>query len=153
MKLTAELLKEKGFVELASGNWAKGGIGGNLEIIKAEIVAKPPRRIRQSSKPRLNKLETEFLGILKERFYPATCSIRNQAMRFELANGLWYKPDFVVFFPHEERLPCCFEVKGPKSWRGGFENLKMAARAWPMFVWTLVWKIGPGEWKEQTVLP
>lgn len=150
MKLTVEQLRDKGWQEQPDGTFRKKGY---LPMMPppAVICQPSPKRIRQSSKPRLNKLETEFLGMLKERFHPATSCIRDQAMRFELANGLWYKPDFVVFFPHEERLPWCFEVKGPKSWRGGFENLKMAARCWPMFSWSLAWKIGPGDWKEQVV--
>lgn len=113
----------------------------------------PAKRMRQDTKERLNKLETAFLNeCLKYQF--GDSEIRSQAMRFELANGVWYKPDFIVFIgglDSQDRTPRAFEVKGPKSWRGGFENLKLAARIWPMFRWTLVWKVN-GKWKEQRVL-
>ena len=110
-----------------------------------------PKRIRQSTKPLLNKLEADFFEALKYRWK----IIVPQGMRFRLANGLWYKPDFVAF-PHglesqDIRLRA-YECKGPHAFRGGFENLKMAATTYPQIRWTLVWK-EDGQWKEQGVLP
>lgn len=107
------------------------------------------RRIRQSSKPLLNDLESEFMTRIQDE-YPDYI-FHAQAIRFKLGNGIWYKPDFVGFF---DRFPAIrsWEVKGPFAHRGGFENLKVAAHQYPEIKWTLVWK-QDGTWKEQTVLP
>jgi hypothetical protein len=117
-----------------------------------------PRRLRQDQKPLMNKLESEFYSELK-RFHPDT-SIRIQAMRFRLGNGIWYKPDFVCHVaeflqpgaPLKQVRLTAYEVKGPHAFRGGFENLKVAAGLWPEFRWLLVWKDG-GVWQEQVILP
>jgi hypothetical protein len=108
-----------------------------------------PKRIRQDTKPLLNKLELEYWGVLKRIYTEGPDRIICQAIRFQLANGLWYKPDFVVF---TYAGPDCYEVKGPHAFRGGFENLKMAARLYPFLKWKLAWKEN-GIWKEQVVLP
>ena len=52
------------------------------------------KRLRQSSKPLMNKLEEAFYGHLlrtipREMIFP-------QAIRLEISNGHWYKPDFFV---------------------------------------------------------
>ena len=113
--------------------------------------AQPPnplKRIRQSAKPLMNKLEQEWFDYLKatfplRQFYP-------QTTRFKLGNGIWYKPD--VTCPYFDGVFTCWEVKGPKAFRGGFENLKVAAAKYPEFKWILVWKDN-GQWREQAVLP
>lgn len=155
MKLTVEQLREKGFVEMPSGAFIKQYSNNQTELVPKTLVATSPpkKRIRQSSKPRLNKLETEWLEVLKLRFGESI--IRSQSIRFELATGLWYKPDHVVFIgglDSQDRSIRAFECKGPHAFRGGFENLKMAARAWPFIRFTLVWKEN-GQWKEQSVYP
>lgn len=103
----------------------------------------PTKRIRQDQKPLLNKLEQEYfnLFLFNER------NVCSQSVRFMLANGLWYKPDF--FCPYRM---VGIEVKGPHAFRGGFENLKMAAHQYPWIKWLLVWK-HDSDWQEQTVLP
>lgn len=103
------------------------------------------RRIRQSHKPRLNKLEEEFGAIL--RVEHPDVRIYDQAFRVELANGQWYKVDFWV-----PKRSLAFEVKGKKSFRGGFENLKSAASTYPDITWVLVWK-DEGRWYRQTMVP
>lgn len=115
-------------------------------------VTKPPRpgkRIRQASKPLMNKLEEEYCReFLDDKIHLGYTTI--QGVRFMLARGLWYKPDFVVWKPEVK----CIEVKGPHVFRGGFENLKMAAHQYPWIKWILVWKDPQnGQWVEQTVLP
>lgn len=107
----------------------------------------PPKRIRQSAKPLLNKLETEWRDYLVRQLPGVT--IHEQALRFRLANGLRYTPDLAAFF---EGALMCWEVKGPFAHRGGFENLKMAATVYPDIEWTLCWKAN-GEWQTQKVLP
>jgi hypothetical protein len=117
-------------------------------IIDPPSCSKPKKkRIRQDSKPLMNKLEEEYF----DRFgHLGTWTI--QSMRFKLANGLWYKPDFLVLDDLSFKIITGIEVKGPHSFRGGFENLKMAAHKYPWINWVLVWKEN-GEWQEQTVLP
>ncbi len=105
-----------------------------------------PKRLRQSSKPLLNKLETEFWDWMKVRQPEQT--LRPQAKRYELARGIWFKPDFTTIHDGEE---VAYEVKGPKAFRGGFENLKVAARVWPDVSWWLCWKDG-GQWTFQQIL-
>ena len=111
-------------------------------------------RLRQSRKPILNKLEQRFydymVGPMK---IPATC-ILSQAIRLELARGHWYKPDF--FLPGNLRPEpyygfVAYEVKGPKAFRGGFENLKVAARIHRWLKFELVW-LEDGKWKQQPIL-
>lgn len=110
-----------------------------------EIEAAPAeRRIRQS-RAGLNKLETAYQDVL--RFEHGAENVKAQSIRLLLANGLWYKPDFYI-----PKLGLMIEVKGPRAFRGGFENLKMAARAHPNFKFRLVWRVS-GQWKFQEVLP
>lgn len=108
------------------------------------------KRIRQSSKPLLNKLEQEYSLVLFDRYGQFGMMVLPQSIRFKLGNGIWYKPDFVVL---GETGIMAFEVKGPFAHRGGFENLKVAAHQYGKRIkWTLVWK-EQGQWKEQIVLP
>lgn len=124
-------------------------------LLKKDIARACPRskkRIRQSSKPLMNKLEHEFFLTLVPPFESPGWRIVVQAMRFRLANGLWYKPDFLKVGDDADSPVVAYEVKGPHAFRGGFENLKMAAVQYPWIKWVLVWKES-GEWQYQTVLP
>jgi len=113
------------------------------------VAAPAERRIRQSQKPKMNKLETEALAWL-QACYPGN-EFKPQAKRYELATGHWYKPDFTTA-GKSFSTETAFEVKGPHAFRGGFENLKVAARVWPEVRWILMWKES-GVWKQQTILP
>lgn len=111
------------------------------------------KRIRQDTKPLLNKTEARALEYLKKR-HPSL-HIHCQAIRFKLANGLWYKPDFIAFT--EQVIPpwiIAYEVKGPHAFRGGFENLKMAASVYQDIAWILIWEEPPksDNWLTQEVL-
>lgn len=108
-------------------------------------AAPADRRIRQSQKPRCNKLETEFGAILRVE-YPGR-RIYDQSFRVEMANGTWFKVDWWI--PAES---IAFECKGPRAFRGGFENLKRAASSYPDITWVLVWK-KEGRWFRQTMIP
>lgn len=118
-------------------------------MVKGYAPKKPKRRIRQSSKPLMNKLETEWYHVLKSA-YPPECPVFSQAIRFRLGNGIWYKPDFIVFGTGQAYG---YEVKGPHAFRGGFENLKVCASLYREIKWYLVWKGDLGQWQEQTILP
>lgn len=96
----------------------------------------------------MNKLETEFFEHLKNTL--PNIDWRAQAKRFRLGNGIWYKPDVTGIVGCHEHA---YEVKGPYAFRGGFENLKVAASTYPEIRWHLVWKHANGVWHEQKVLP
>ncbi len=112
------------------------------------------RRIRQDSKPLLNKLEQNYYEEVICNKFLGSSPISIQSIRFRLGNGIWYKPDFFLWYTSTV-LPCKpmgIEVKGPYVFRGGFENLKVVANQYQWIKWVLVWKEN-GSWKEQVVLP
>ncbi len=159
-------LLAKHYVKNADGSWSKPRTAaahnapqvGHSQLHPSENplveVSKraEKKRIRQDRKPLLNKLETEWFNKLQE-CYPSTM-IWKQALRWKLGNGIWYKPDFVLFAGWTQKPSelTCYEVKGPHSFRGGFENLKVAASLYPEVRWILVWKES-GTWQHQEVLP
>jgi hypothetical protein len=110
-------------------------------------VAPPARRIRQSTKPRSNKLEAEFGMILRAR-YPES-PLWEQAITFRLANGVRYSPDWVRYSGVDM---CCYEVKGRHIWDDSICKLKMAASVYPQIAWFLCDK-PDGHWRECRVLP
>lgn len=121
-----------------------------------EKEQKLTKRIRQSSEPLMNKLETEYYSRLCGIFGKE--SVKPQALRLKLANGCWYKGDFAVFCfftdGFSESPMRIYEVKGPHAFRGGFENLKVAAHQYPQIQFILAWKDKETkEWREQIVLP
>lgn len=119
-------------------------------LLKAAPIVKH-KRIHQNSKPLLNKLEQEFFDTHLDK--TVNTLVIKQGIRFRLANGLWYKPDFVCIALGDPLVPIRgYEVKGPHAFRGGFENLKMAAALYFVIKWHLVWKEN-GQWHSQTVLP
>lgn len=105
-------------------------------------------RVRQSSKPLLNKLEQRYYD---EHLKPTLGEhVYAQAVRFRLANGAWYKPDF--FCPTGKMA---WEIKGPKQMKGiarGMLTIKMAAARYPEILWMLVWWEND-EWQFQRILP
>lgn len=106
------------------------------------------KRIRQSAKPVLNALESRYHTYFIHT-YPDRV-IFPQAVRVELARGIWFKPDF--FCPTIIGRPTFFEVKGPKAFRGGFENLKVAARVHSWASFFLVWEDDARVWQQQEIL-
>lgn len=132
------------------------GLYGGLSIetvakTAADIVNQQPnkKRIRQSSRPLLNKLESDFLERLK-RLHPGV-TIHAQAWRVRIAGSAWYKPDFCAFV---DGRWCAWETKGNagKNIDRGKLALKVAASAFPEVEWKIVWR-ERGVWREQIVLP
>lgn len=114
-------------------------------------LAVKTKRIRQSAKPLMNRLEQEYYERLKQNI--SLDLIHCQAITLKLANGLRYTPDFFVF--QDERIDSrtnAYEVKG--KWVDGdsFPKLKMAAAVYKEVKFYLVWK-QDGVWTEQIVLP
>lgn len=120
----------------------------------AEQATTRPTRIRQSSKPLMNKLETEWFNIIKDK-YPNYPPVRAQAKTFRLCNGVRFTPDLSCSIWPVEGGPSretCWEIKGPKSWDDAIVKAKMAAHEYPEVCWHFVWK-HKGKWCEQILLP
>lgn len=119
--------------------------------IYGELVAAEPvptmagQRIRQRSKPLMNKLEYEFWHDYLEQRYPEA---KPQALRFRLANGLTLTPDFADLSVQPVKA---WEVKGKHAWEDSLVKLKAAAAIWKEVRWVLVWK-KDGQWHQQEVL-
>ena len=119
--------------------------------LKGELAAKCPspskKRIRQQSKPLMNKLEQEaFFKINSEH---PDWTIRHHCLTFTLANGVRYTPDICGIDPNGRVH--CWEVKGPKIWDDAVVKIKVAASHWNEISWTLIWKEG-GRWSGQPIL-
>lgn len=126
-------------------------------IVPTEVplmVSGVQKRVRQSEKPLMNKLETDWFNILSVQFpnYPRP---RAQAKTYRLANGVRYTPDFTA-----SSWPCsggparetAWEVKGQQAWDDAMVKVKVAASTWPEVQWILVWK-QDSEWQQQVILP
>ena len=76
-----------------------------------------------------------------------------EGMKFRLAEGAYYTPDFIVRRPNDTLE--CHEVKG--FWREAARvRIKVAAEQWPEFRWCAVQRTtakdrraGMGEWKRE----
>ena len=121
---------------------------------QVEVQAPTPRtRLRQSSKPLMNKLEQEWFDIVK-RQHPNLPSPRPQAKTYRIGNGVRFTPDVTAsIWPSDEGArETAWEVKGRRAWDDAIVKLKIAATTLPEVRWILVWKEN-GEWKEQIILP
>ncbi|MDE2096140.1 MAG: hypothetical protein KGL39_02770 [Patescibacteria group bacterium] len=125
---------------------------GSKRELDPKAVANAVRRLRQDTKPLMNGLEQAWFDSLKINGYAGkkVYDLRAQSLRFRLGNGIWYKPDVTCLVDGSSNY--AFECKGPKAFRGGFENLKVAAGLWPDWTFVLVWRVS-GRWLEQRVLP
>lgn len=111
-------------------------------------------RIRQASKPLLNKLENQFFNVLQMRQPGYAKLLRPQAKTYLLANGVRYSPDITASIWPEENggvAETCWEIKGPHAWDDALVKLKVAAQVWSEVVWWLVWRDESGQWCEQKV--
>lgn len=113
--------------------------------------AKPKTRLRQSSKPLLNKTEQRFFDYLKTK-HPED-SIRAKPMTFQLCNGVVFKPD-VSRYAKEQCRYHMFDVKGPQQIQDDAAvKIKMAAKEWPEVSWWLAWETALNVWQVQLILP
>jgi len=121
----------------------------SITVTNYSPVKKEAKRIRQDEKPLLNKLESQWLHILKIK-YPDV-EIRAQSWRVRIANGSWFKVDFCALINGRWTA---WECKGPKQGKNvarGTLALKCAAGIYSEVDWILVWK-EDGKWQEQKVL-
>lgn len=115
------------------------------------ISIKPPKRIRQSSKPLMNKLEQRCFDHLCKTQRP----LHAQAVTFRLANGVRYTPDIISFdYPWRNVDHCtvAWEVKGPWFTDDAIVKLKVFAAAYPNILVLLAFEDEPtGIWLFQEV--
>ncbi|AHF89528.1 hypothetical protein OPIT5_03895 [Opitutaceae bacterium TAV5] len=111
--------------------------------IKPTVAPSAKPRIRQKSGDGLNGWEREHLG----RIRPLWHHIYREPT-LPLANGVVYKPDFLVVRAGEIEG---HEVKGQHK-PAGIAKVKVAARLYPWIKFRLFWK-EKGQWKTQEVLP
>lgn len=83
----------------------------------------------------LNKLETEFLGMLDRGPFS---EVESQSIKFRLGGRTWYTPDFIARSVPGGDL-WCFEVKGFMR-DDAAVKLKVAASMYPWITWVLVTK-------------
>ena len=99
--------------------------------------------------PKLNKLERDWLAVLKTRWLERGIFV--QSIKLRLADGVWYIPDFVVFDfnQYEECAIRAYETKGPHRFREkGILKAKMAAETFKQITFYLVTR-KDGQWKEE----
>lgn len=164
-KLTAQELRDKGFVEVSPGDWRRpqGTVHERvMKAVDADVQAHrkllaPKKRIRQSTKPILNKLEREWFDKLV--LQAIQCGLPRphaQAFTVRLANGVRYTPDCFHFdWPSfgEPNRPTAWEVKGPWMTDDAVCKVKMFATAYPEIRVIMVWRDKGGIWQEQRILP
>ncbi len=119
-------------------------------VESADLGRQAGQRVRQSSKPAMNKLEQEWFDIVSGIQWHH--GPRAQAVRFRLCNGVTYTPDVFAATWQEAGRPTAWEVKGKHAWDDAIVKIKMAAHEWPEIDWWLVWKEN-GVWKTQRILP
>lgn len=108
------------------------------------------KRVRQSSRG-LNKLEREFLAILKgrTRWNGADAVILEQSITLVLANGVRYTPDLVAW---DGNHLTAYEVKGAHAWEDAMIKLKFAPQKFsPPIRFVLAWK-QDGAWHTQEII-
>ncbi len=136
-----DAVRSGGYERQADGSFTK------IKSVASKAAEPTPGKRLRQDKP-MNKLEREWFTVLQNQTRPIE-NLRAQAMRFRLSNGGWYKPDATGVVAGQLTA---WETKGPHAFRGGFENIKMAATQFPEWRWLLVWK-ERGEWRQQEVLP
>ncbi len=122
-----------------------------------QTLASPPpaassasgkKRLRQSRG--LNKTETAFLAYLQAAYPEPRCKVYSQAIRVKLANGSYYKADFMTVSKEDGiRL---WETKGFMREAAAL-RVKSAATLYPCFTVILVTKRKGGGWDFETVKP
>lgn len=131
---------------LQSASAPQPRVSGPDSASPLEEGTRSAKRLRQSSAPKMNKLEQEFYEALRNS---EMLCVNVQSISFVLGNGVKYTPDFCAW--NKDGTMRCFEVKGFMR-DDAAVKLKVAATMFPMIKWNLVWKVGPN-WREQGILP
>jgi hypothetical protein len=104
-----------------------------------------PTLLRQKTKGP-NKLETAFAAVLRAE-NPGV-QIREQAVTWQIGNGVRYTPDIMIVEPG--RLEA-YETKGGLFRDDAKVKIKVAASIWPQITFFLVWRKA-GVWHRQRIL-
>jgi hypothetical protein len=127
-----------------------------LEDGSVGTIVRRPQRLRQSSKPLMNKLEQEWFEHLKAIKTNLNHGPLAQAVKFRLANGLTYCPDMFSFDWSESgelERPTAWEVKGEWFPEHNIAKLKMFAHEYPEIRVILVWRDKETKvWREQRII-
>jgi hypothetical protein len=109
-------------------------MGIKLSDLPASVQARyrPARKTRQ-----MNGWEREYQESLK--INPDVLWWRYETLRLRLADGAWYKPDFMV--AHKDGSIFLIEVKGHQR-AAAVVRFKVAAEQYPMFNFRMVGKSG-----------
>jgi hypothetical protein len=129
----------------------------NMDIFVKTFDAntKPPKRLRQSSKPTMNKLESEWVSLLMVEHAQKIVNV--QSVTFKLCNGLRYTPDAFAF-----EWPALGELDRPTAWEvkscaplqdDSVAKVKMFAHQYPEIRVILAWRDKNKQWHTQIVLP
>lgn len=119
-----------------------------------QVEAKPAKRIRQSTKPLMNKLERRCFDFLQRGLEDKR--LIAQGVTFKIANGVRFTPDIFCFnwYWRGEYKPVAWEVKGPWFTDDAKVKLKVLASTYPQIVVLLAWEDPEdGMWEVQQVLP
>lgn len=124
-----------------------------VTVPELQPAAPAKARLRQRTKPLLNRLETAFLARLEHQ-YQHGATILSQSVTLKIANGCRYTVDFMVITRREDYGIGieAWEVKGPKSWEDGMIKLKVAAALYPWITFNLA-SGNAGTWRIQQILP
>lgn len=140
---TARASTSKSFQKLNPHLFGHGGEDDAEHDLIEALTTPKPKRLKQNSKPVLNKLEAEYLRVLTV----LGKRVLSQSVTLKLANGVRYTPDFFCF-----DCNTAWEVKGRHAWEDAMIKLKFAAKEYPKVKFLLVWK-QDGRWQEQEILP
>src|ERR1035437_5298573 len=132
-----------GWARQPDGSYSPPGRTIKTPIGDMKIFVEPlGKRIRQSTKPLMNGLETKFYNEFLLGRYPPE-KIQIQAITVRLANGLRYTVDFFALCDLN-----AWEVKGEWFTDDSNAKLKMAATMFPEVKWWLAWRTKNG-WQRQ----
>ncbi len=123
--------------------------------VQAQKKASPSRVSHQGvqtlgnpvgAKSPMNRTETELYGMLKARGYDR---VEFEAITLTLATGSRFTPDFLTV---SGSIVTFFECKNNFIREAALVRLKVAARAYPFFIFILAQKKA-GIWKETIIQP
>jgi hypothetical protein len=114
---------------------------------------KPVAGRTATRRPRMNKTETEFSFFLEARRRKGEIDgWRYEPVRLRLADGAWYKPDFMSWTHDIEELPSVavvvfYEVKGAHIREAAMVRFKVAREQFPWASFEM-WQKKQGQWNQ-----
>jgi len=106
-----------------------------VKVTRSQLAALQGRPVT-SRKTDMNKDEAAYAERL--RADPEVLELHFNAVKFRLADGAWYTPDFCVVFEHG--AVHCVEVKGQRR-EAGILRFKLAREKYPGINWRMVRRV------------